>query len=504
MFERPAVLVLDRNYLDLQIVQETLLPEQFQLFLCSDPKTASQVLSRRKIDLVLADFSIGSQSSLEILRQARQLYPPTVMILLTGPQPTLKSAVEILRQGVFDFLIKPFDSTSLLNTVQRAVVELRLRKENSILRELVSLHQISESVGTTIDLKRVLGQILEAALKGLEADLAALLLWDEENNRFKLADLRQKNQLPFQELEFDYSLPTVIYLRPQIISQPEEIARVFPLSLNYRLESLLTYPLSADERVLGILYLARHSSEHPFTNAEVQSVSILAHKAAAALDNSRLYRQLEQAYLSTINALANAVEARDVYTKGHTERVWYLAQSLARKLGWNEEQLAQVRMGSILHDIGKIGVPDSILNKPSALTKEEFEVMKMHPQMGVKMLEGIKFLEPALPYVLYHHERYDGKGYPMGLSGEGIPVEGRLMAVVDTFDAITSDRPYRKNLGYQKAISELTEYSGSQFDPVIAEALVQAWLKGEIDQGRLEVKSLLQRSMITQSSLVLT
>jgi HD-GYP domain-containing protein (c-di-GMP phosphodiesterase class II) len=128
--------------------------------------------------------------------------------------------------------------------------------------------------------------------------------------------------------------------------------------------------------------------------------------------------------------------------------------------------------------------------------------MKMHPQMGVRMLEGIGFLEPALPYVLYHHERYDGKGYPVGLRGEGIPIEGRLMAVVDTFDAITSDRPYRKNLGYQKAISELTEHSGTQFDPKIADALVQAWLKGEIDQGHLEVKTVLQKSLLSEASLI--
>ncbi|OGC92246.1 MAG: hypothetical protein A2142_01220 [candidate division Zixibacteria bacterium RBG_16_48_11] len=504
MFERPTLLVLDRDYLSLQTIQETLAVEQFQLFLCTESKAAQQVLSRRKVDLVLADLLVGKEVSLEILRQAKQAQPETVIILMTSPQPTLKSAVEILREGVYDYLIKPFDSTSLLNTIQRAYAELRLRKENTLLKELVSLHQIGESAGTAMDMKKVLGQILEATLKGLESDLATILLWDEDHSRFRLFESRERNQLSFQNWEFDSTGPTVVYLKPQIISEPEEIVRVFPPAKHYRIESLLTYPLFAKDRILGILYLARHDSAHPFTNSEVQSLAILATKASAALENSRLYRQLEQAYLSTINALANAVEARDVYTKGHTERVWYLAQTLARKLGWSEEQLAQVRMGSILHDIGKIGVPDSILNKPASLTAEEFEIMKRHPQMGVKMLEGIKFLEPALPYVLYHHERYDGKGYPVGLSGEWIPIEGRLMAVVDTFDAITSDRPYRKNLGYQKAIQELTDFSGTQFDPQIAKALVQAWLKGEIDQSRLEVKSLLQKSMIAQSSLVLT
>ena len=502
MSERPTLLVLDSDPLALQIVQESLEPEQYQLFLCSEPKSARQVLARRKVDLVLAGLFVGQESSLELLRQAKQAHPETVVILMTGPQPTLKSALEILREGVYDYLLKPFASTTLKNTVQRGVAELRLRKENSLLKELVSLHQISESVGSTFDLRKMLGQILEAALKGLEADLATILLWDEENSRFQLADSREKNQLTFQTQELDSEGPTVIYLKPQLISVPEEIIKVFPPAKSYRIESLLTYPLFAKERVLGILYLARHDSSHPFTLAEIQSVSILANTAAAALENSRLYRQLEQAYLSTINALANAVEARDVYTKGHTERVWYLAHTLAKKLGWSQEQLVQVRMGSILHDIGKIGVPDSILNKPSSLTPQEFEIMKRHPQMGAKMLEGITFLEPALPYVLYHHERYDGKGYPVGLSGEDIPVEGRLMAVVDTFDAITSDRPYRQNLGYQKAVQELTDYAGTQFDPKIAQALVQTWLKGEIDQSRLEVKSILQKSLISQSSLV--
>jgi putative nucleotidyltransferase with HDIG domain len=289
-------------------------------------------------------------------------------------------------------------------------------------------------------------------------------------------------------LAIDSIGPEVIYLKPQIISAPDEIRKVFPLSEHFIVASLISYPLLAKGRIMGLLYLIRDETIPPYSSGELDSLSILAGRAAAGLENSRLYQQLENAYLSTINALANAVEARDVYTKGHTERVCYLAETLARRLGWGQEQLSHVRMGSILHDIGKIGVPDSILNKPKPLTPAEFEVMKQHPQMGVKILEGIGFLEPALPYVLYHHERYDGKGYPTGLKGEDVPMEGRLMAVVDTFDAITSDRPYRKNLGYQKAIQELKDFSGTQFDPQVAQAMIEAWEAGQIDQQRLEIK----------------
>ena len=127
-------------------------------------------------------------------------------------------------------------------------------------------------------------------------------------------------------------------------------------------------------------------------------------------------------------------------------------------------------------------------HKPEALTQEEFEIMKQHPACGAKILEGISFLKPALPYVLYHHERFDGKGYPYGLQGEDIPMQGRLMAVVDTFDAITSDRPYRKSKGFELAIKEIKDCSGTQFDPKVAKTFVKAWEQGKIDKKRLEIK----------------
>jgi HD-GYP domain-containing protein (c-di-GMP phosphodiesterase class II) len=138
-------------------------------------------------------------------------------------------------------------------------------------------------------------------------------------------------------------------------------------------------------------------------------------------------------------------------------------------------------MGGILHDVGKIAVPDQILNKPGPLTKDEFAVMKKHPETGKRMLEGIEFLRPALPYVLYHHEQYDGSGYPYGLKGEEIPFEGRLLAVADTFDAIISDRPYRKGASFEKALDELVKFSGRQFDPAVVNAFVSVWENNVLD-----------------------
>jgi len=165
-----------------------------------------------------------------------------------------------------------------------------------------------------------------------------------------------------------------------------------------------------------------------------------------------------------------------------------MAEFLAGQMGWDEEKLWEVKMGGTLHDIGKIGVPDAILNKAESLTPEEFEIMKQHPICGAKILEDISFLAPAIPFVLYHHERFDGKGYPFGLRKEQIPIQGRLMAVVDTFDAMTSDRPYRKAKSFKTTLKEIKRCAGTQFDPDIAQLFLDAWEKGLIDKRKLKIK----------------
>jgi len=203
---------------------------------------------------------------------------------------------------------------------------------------------------------------------------------------------------------------------------------------------------------------------------------------AAVIENTRLSDHLQTSYLEAIKALANAVEARDQYTRGHTERVTVLADLIAVKLGWPEQKRAELKMGCTLHDIGKIGVPDAILNKPSPLSPEERQRMEVHPHLGAKILEGIDYLKPAIPYILYHHERFDGTGYPHGLSGEDIPIEGRLLAVVDTYDAIVSDRPYRRGASPEMAVAELTRFRGRQFDPAVVDILISVWEEGAIEQ----------------------
>jgi putative two-component system response regulator len=179
-----------------------------------------------------------------------------------------------------------------------------------------------------------------------------------------------------------------------------------------------------------------------------------------------------QAHLQTIIMLANLVEARDSYTGDHVQRVQALALELGTALGWTPEAIVKLEYGSLLHDIGKIAIPETILNKPDKLTPKEFEVMRTHTVIGAKILQDIPHLRGAIPYVRHHHERWDGSGYPDGLDGDDIPLEGRLMAVVDFFDALTSVRSYHKNRPVEQVLQMIRENAGKHFDPIMAEVFV--------------------------------
>jgi putative two-component system response regulator len=198
--------------------------------------------------------------------------------------------------------------------------------------------------------------------------------------------------------------------------------------------------------------------------------------------------QLQSSYKASLRTLANAIEDRDNMTGQHVERVNAYAQALAEELSWTEESRSALEFGAILHDIGKIRVPDSILSKPGKLTEDEWVEMRKHPEVGRRMIIGIPYLEPAAPIVLHHHERWDGRGYPLGLAGEAIPIEARLLAIVDTFDAMTTNRPYRPSVPGSAAFETLVDNAGTQFDPGIVQAFVRCWERGDIQRIMSQAK----------------
>ena len=174
-------------------------------------------------------------------------------------------------------------------------------------------------------------------------------------------------------------------------------------------------------------------------------------------------------FISTVTSLANAIDAKSPWTKGHSERVMHISATIAKEMGLDEQMIERVRLGGLLHDIGKIGILEALLERPTTLSEDEFPPMRLHPEKGVAILAPIDQLREVLPGILFHHERYDGAGYPKGLKGEAIPLEARIITVADSFDAMVAERPYKKGYSLTQALEELRGKAGSQFDPMVAE-----------------------------------
>jgi len=240
---------------------------------------------------------------------------------------------------------------------------------------------------------------------------------------------------------------------------------------------LLAVPLQRQEQILGCLF-ALDKEDGEFDSVDTKLLNSIANESAIYLENAMLFEDVHGLMMGLLHSLTSAVDAKDAYTCGHSERVALVSRHVGQQMGLTDRDVEQVYMAGLLHDVGKIGVPEAVLQKTGKLTVEEFEQMKRHPQIGARILQDIKQMREIIPGVLHHHERYDGRGYPYGLAGEKIPLMGRIICLADCFDAMTSNRTYRKALPLEVALTEIRRCSGTQFDPRLTEVFLMTRPEG--------------------------
>lgn len=380
--------------------------------------------------------------------------------------------------------VESADAASVYATFFQAPKEtLGADKLSETHRRLRAVYAANHIIASERDLNRLFHRIMEQIFDLVPAHNGVIMLRDNESGDLVTEFVRSGSpegvviSSSIVKRAFDNG-EAVITVNAAADSRFDARASI----ITQNITSAMCVPLIHQNERLGIIYVDTRGTQNAFVAGDLELLVALAGAAAVAIRNAQYVRQLERAYQDTLIVLANAIELRDHYTVGHTWRVTNFSVEIARELGWSEEKLKEVQMGGVLHDVGKIAVDDAVLRKPGKLTDEEYEKIKIHPERGARLLMDVAFLRPLIPYCLYHHERWDGKGYPYGLKGEQIPIEGRLVAVADTFDALTSNRPYRKGLSPDVAVAEIEKGKGTQFDPVCADALIRCYRAGKIQR----------------------
>ncbi len=368
-------------------------------------------------------------------------------------------------------------------------------EDRNAFERLSRLYEIVGSLNSIIRLDQLLDQIVTSAADMMEAGGGALMLVDAKGHNliFEVASGDSSAQLKGVVVPIDeqsvaglVALRGVPYIENDAMHSPYFSGQV-DKQTGYTTRKLICVPLKVQDRIIGVIEVLNKITSEDFDSSDLKLLEAMADAAAVAIENVRLYEEerkkslllsqayeeLHKTYGATLQALSGLLDTRDSVTSGHSNRVVAFTLRLARELGITDPaQLRSIEQGALLHDVGKIGVADAILRKPGPLDEQEWAEMRGHPELGYKMLRDIDFLQDALPIVRFHHEKWDGSGYPLGLSGEHIPLNARIFTVIDAFDAITSHRPYSPARTYEQTVQILTQESGTKFDPSVVAAFL--------------------------------
>ncbi len=460
-----------------------------------DIKQALKLLDEKPA-VVISEVRLPDGSGSLLLEEVLKGSPESVFVALTA-EDDVAGAVSLVSGGALSVQQKPFSLDEVGGMLGRAfgqhevlrrgreAEELKLRYHLDLERRvgeqtalISSLLEFSNRLNATVTLEEAVELLLETLNSMVSCERVSILLETPETGQVAVAEaLGLPAEILRQPINLEDSPIVRRVMEAGEVLYVDDVEQAGMASGRGKGKAFLSVPLldstAGNKTVFGVVNLTDRGGSGDFTETERRLVQSIADMASIACANLRNRRSLEKSYFDTVGALASALEAKDHYTHGHSQRVTSMCMVVADVMGFGNEKLDQIMFAGMLHDVGKIGIPESILLKPDRLTNEEFQAIREHPAVGQRMVSHISFLSSAGQIIRNHHERWDGKGYPDGLRGEQIELPARIMAIADSYDAMTTDRSYRRRLQPSQVMDELMKGRGTQFDPECLDLFVR-------------------------------
>jgi HD-GYP domain-containing protein (c-di-GMP phosphodiesterase class II) len=481
--ERRTVLVVDRDRCVVEDLALKLRRAGFDVLSATTIAEALRQLSSRSAEVILSES--------EFIQGISTSYPALVPILM-AEREVFDSTAERYAHGVYDRVLKPLDTHEVIRTVGRALEKRRLEEENRQLRDHLSLYDPNDSIRRTLSSCQVLKLTLETTYNLLKPEAAVLFLRDALTGRYEIRDFCARDPKVLAEVVGTpdlTALESAVRREPFVSAEGDRIDFFFRRKPTFgKLDSFFSAPVRSGDHLVGFINVYHFDSAPRATDGQLRLLAALATRAAGALHEKNLFENLRETFKQTIHHFAQALDRKDSYTAGHSDRTRIYVSMILDGLKMSAHDKELILDASKLHDIGKLSVDLSTLNNPGRLSPEEIRKFRAHTAYGREILEPIFFFSELLPLVYYHHENLDGSGYPEGIRGEQIPLGARIIAIADSYDAMTSNRAYRRAMDHGQAIREIKKNAGTQFDGAMAEIFLEQ-VERQLDER--EVRKLL-------------
>ncbi|MCX8082332.1 MAG: response regulator [bacterium] len=462
--DKKKVLIVDDEPEIGHLCREFLEGEGYAISFYQGISEALRQLENERFDVILLDIQMPEMDGFTAIDKIREKNIPVIIITAFG---TVENAVRALRSGASDFLVKPFSLEELSYAIKRNIEKNDGELEIFRLKMIKTILELNRIIVSLTELDLLLDKIINIVNNIYQPELAAIYIAGEEGENFILRKyIPVKKKFPEQlSISYRYDQVRDIFSEKKVRIEKEK---------NY----MITIPFTGTKKEIGFMYIEIPATKE-ISEEEVKFLEIFALQVGIGIENAILFDMVRNSYINSIKSLVNSLEAKDAYTKGHSEQVAYYSLLIGKQMGLSNHNLEILKNASYLHDLGKLGIKDSILLKPGPLNEEERDIIKQHPSMTVKILEPLGLKKEEISACFHHHEKVNGNGYPEGLQGEEIPLLARIIAVADAYSAMVSERPYRKAMTEEEAIAELRRYVDIQFDRDVVETFIKI-LKEEV------------------------